>query len=124
MATTLERSGTMTGAETPTHGIFINGEWRQAAGGKTFEVRNPATGELIARCADAGRDETKQAIEAAHAACPAWSQVPAMQRAQLLTKAANLMNERNAELAKLLTLENGKPLEESKVEATVAAAFL
>ncbi|HET7771222.1 MAG TPA: aldehyde dehydrogenase family protein, partial [Chloroflexota bacterium] len=124
MAATLEKPGTKAGTDTPTHGIFINGEWRQATSGKTFEVRNPATGELIARCADAGREETRQAIEAAHAAFPAWSQVPAMQRAQLLTKAANLMNERNDELARLLTLENGKPLEESKVETTVAAAFL
>ena len=124
MSATVERTTPQSTTDAPTHGIFVNGEWRQATSGKTFEVRNPATGELIARCADAGREETKQAIEAAHAAFPTWSQTPAVQRAQLLSKAAQLMNERNDELARLLTLENGKPLEESKVETTVAAAFL
>ncbi|HEU5317660.1 MAG TPA: NAD-dependent succinate-semialdehyde dehydrogenase [Chloroflexota bacterium] len=122
MAATLERTSTET--QVPTHGIFVGGEWRPAASGKTFEVRNPATGELLARCADAGREETKQAIEAAHKAFPAWSQTPAVQRAQLLSKAAQLMNQRVEELAKLLTQENGKPLEESRVETQVAAAFL
>src|SRR5438045_2707633 len=103
MAATMERT-TDTGMGTvPEHGIYVGGEWRKAASGKTFEVRNPATGELLARCADAGRDETRQAIEAAHAAFPAWSQTPAAQRAQYLSKAAALMNERVDELARLLT---------------------
>jgi len=124
MAATLERTAAHTTAEVPTHGIFVNGEWRQTKSGKTFEVHNPATGELLARCADAGREETRQAIEAAHAAFPAWAQTPAVQRAQFLSKAAQLMNQRVDELAKLLTQENGKPLEESRMETIVAAAFL
>src|SRR5262249_42841346 len=75
-------------------------------------------------CADGGREETKEAIEAAHAAFPAWSNTPAVQRAQLLSKAAALMNERLDELSRLLTQENGKPLAESVVETQVAAALL
>ncbi|HEV2122389.1 MAG TPA: NAD-dependent succinate-semialdehyde dehydrogenase [Chloroflexota bacterium] len=106
------------------HGLFIGGEWRRAKSGKTFEVRNPATGELLARCADGGRAETREAIEAAHAAFPAWSATPAAQRAQLLNKAAQLMMARLEELSTLLTQENGKPLEESRGETQVAAAFL
>src|SRR5688572_26515195 len=124
MSTTLEKTPAKSTTETPTHGIFINGEWRQSTSKKTFEVRNPATGELLARCADAGREETKGAVEAAHAAFPAWSQTPAVQRAQLLSKAAQLMLDRIDELAQLLTQENGKPLEESRGETTIAAAFL
>jgi acyl-CoA reductase-like NAD-dependent aldehyde dehydrogenase len=98
MTATAERT-TQSETQAPTHGIFVGGEWRQAKSGKTFEVRNPATGELLARCADAGRDETKEAIEAAHKAFPAWSQTPAVQRAQLLSKAAQLMLQRIDELA-------------------------
>ena len=123
MTATAERT-TQSETQAPTHGIFVGGEWRQAKSGKTFEVRNPATGELLARCADAGRDETKEAIEAAHKAFPAWSQTPAVQRAQLLSKAAQLMLQRIDELAKLLTQENGKPLAESRGETEIAAAFL
>ena len=124
MATTMEKPAAADTGAAVEHGLYINGEWRKARSGKTFEVRNPATGELLARCADAGRVETREAIEAAHAAFPGWSATPAVQRAQLLTKAAALMNERLEELARLLTQENGKPLEESRVETQVAAGFL
>jgi len=117
-------TGTGAGAKVPEHGIFVNGEWRAAASGKTFEVRNPATGELLARCADAGREETREAIDAAHAAFPAWSQTPAVQRGALLSKVAQLMLRDLEPLAKLLTQENGKPLEESRGETQVAASFL
>jgi succinate-semialdehyde dehydrogenase/glutarate-semialdehyde dehydrogenase len=124
MATTIERPAAGQAGMVAEHQLFIDGAWRPAAGGKTFEVRNPATGEVLARCADAGREEVRQAIEAAHAAFPAWSATPAIQRAQFLSKAAALMNERLDELARLLTMENGKPLSESIVETQVAAAFL
>jgi succinate-semialdehyde dehydrogenase/glutarate-semialdehyde dehydrogenase len=66
----------------------------------------------------------REAIQAAHEAFPSWRDTPAGQRAQLLSKAAALMNERADELARILTQENGKPLSESVVETQVAAAFL
>jgi succinate-semialdehyde dehydrogenase/glutarate-semialdehyde dehydrogenase len=125
MAATMEKTaGAATAEAVPEHGLYIGGEWRKAKSGKTFEVRNPATGEVLARCADGGREEVREAIEAAHAAFPSWSATPAIQRSQLLTKAANLMLQRLEELATLLTQENGKPLEESRGETQVAAAFL
>lgn len=106
------------------HGLYIDGEWRPSHSAKTFAVRNPATGEVIARCADGGRAETTAAIDAAYAAFPAWSRLPAEQRGAFLTKATNLMLERAEDLARILTLENGKPLAESLGEVRTAAAFL
>jgi succinate-semialdehyde dehydrogenase/glutarate-semialdehyde dehydrogenase len=123
MVTTVERPAAATAGQVAEHGLFIDGQWRPAASGRTFEVRNPATGEVLARCADGGRDEVRAAIEAAHRAFPAWSRTPAEQRAALLTKAANRMLEQLDDLSRLLTQENGKPLAESVVETKVAAAF-
>ncbi len=109
--------------ETKTRGIFIDGEWREADRGKTFAVRNPATGEILAHVADGGVAEVRRAIEAAHAAFPAWSQMTADKRATLLSKAAQRMTERTEELARILTQENGKPLAESRGEVASAASF-
>ncbi|HLH74726.1 MAG TPA: aldehyde dehydrogenase family protein, partial [Chloroflexota bacterium] len=108
---------------TKTYGILINGEWQDADSGKTFAVRNPATGELLADVADGGVAETRRAIEAAHRAFPTWAALPAEKRSVLLSKAAALMMERIDHLATVLTRENGKPLAESRVEVTVGAGF-
>ncbi len=124
MATTMERPAAGQAGTVAEHHLFIDGAWRAAGSGKTFEVRNPATGAVLARCADGGRDEVRQAIQAADAAFAGWSKTPALARAQLLSKAAALMNERVDELARILTQENGKPLSESVAETQVAAAFL
>jgi succinate-semialdehyde dehydrogenase/glutarate-semialdehyde dehydrogenase len=102
--------------------LYINGEWRTAE--KTFEVRNPATGELIAEVADGGKAEAEAAIEAAAAAFPAWRKMKAEDRAELLSKAGVLMKQRVEHLARILTLENGKPLAESRGEVMIAARFL
>jgi succinate-semialdehyde dehydrogenase/glutarate-semialdehyde dehydrogenase len=106
-----------------TQGIFINGEWRDSLSGKTFAVKNPATGDLLENVADGGVGEVRQAIEAAHAAFPAWSSTTAEKRSQLLAKAAQIMVERTEQLATVLTKENGKPLAESRGEVTIGAAF-
>lgn len=106
-----------------TDGILINGEWQDAESGKTFEVINPATNEVLARVADGSVADTRRAIEAAHAAFPAWSSTTADKRAALLSRAAQLLNERTDALARVLTQENGKPLAESRGEVTVGAAF-
>lgn len=108
---------------TKTYGLFIKGEWQSAANGKTFEVRNPATGELLANVADGGVAETRQAIEAAHRAFPGWAATTADKRAALVSKTAQLIVERSEELARVLTQENGKPLAESRGEVQVGAAF-
>jgi succinate-semialdehyde dehydrogenase / glutarate-semialdehyde dehydrogenase len=106
-----------------TQGIFINGEWRDSQSGKAFAVKNPATGDLLENVADGGVAEVRQAIEAAHAAFPAWSSTTADKRSVLLSKAAQLMVERTEQLATVLTQENGKPLAESRGEVTIGAAF-
>ena len=72
MATTMDRPAAGQAGAVVEHQLYIDGAWRPANSGKTFEVRNPATGALLARCADGGRDEVKDAIQAAHAAFPAW----------------------------------------------------
>ena len=104
----------MTATAAKTYQLYINGQWAEAAGGKTFEVRNPATGELIANVADGGAAEAEAAVKAAHEAFPAWSKRPADERAELLHKAFDILKSRIEEHARILTQENGKPLAESK----------
>jgi succinate-semialdehyde dehydrogenase/glutarate-semialdehyde dehydrogenase len=113
-----------TESKTTTGGIFISGAWQAAQGGRTFEVRNPATGETIAEVSDGTREDTRAAIQAAHDAFPAWAAMPAEKRALLLSKAAALMMDRIDELSETLTKENGKPLAESRGETTTGASFL
>jgi len=114
----------MTATATKTYQLYINGQWTAAAGGKTFPVHNPATGDLIAEVADAGTAEAEAAVKAAHDAFPAWAKRPADERAEMLHKAFDLLKGRIDEHARILTLENGKPLAESKGEATIGAGFV
>ncbi|MFT5592394.1 MAG: succinate-semialdehyde dehydrogenase/glutarate-semialdehyde dehydrogenase [Oceanicoccus sp.] len=103
---------------------FINGQWCDADSGKTFAVVNPATGEEIARVADSGQAETLRAIEAAKAAMPAWKAEPAKVRAAILEKWHDLVMANQADLAKLMTLEQGKTLAESTGEVAYGASFI
>jgi len=107
-----------------TYGLFINGEWRAADSGSTFAVTNPATGETLATVPEGGADDTRAAIDAASAALPKWSALPAQIRGDLLRKVAALMLERREHLATVMTLEQGKPLSESRGEITYAGARL
>src|SRR5260370_42103825 len=95
-----------------TYQLYLNGQWQNAPGGKTFPVHNPATGELIAEVADAGPAEAEAAIQAASDAFPAWSKRPADERAELLHKAFEILRDRIEEHARILTAENGTPLTE------------
>ncbi|WP_283789570.1 NAD-dependent succinate-semialdehyde dehydrogenase [Bermanella sp. WJH001] len=103
---------------------FIDGQWCDADSGKTFAVVNPATGETIAQVADAGQAETLRAIEAAKAAMPAWKAEPAKVRAAILEKWHDLVMANQADLAKLMTLEQGKTLAESTGEVAYGASFI
>ncbi len=96
--------------------MFINGQWVEAADGRTLSVINPATEETVDEIAYGGRDETRQALEAASAAMPAWRKQTAWDRAKVLKRTAELMRERVEDLARTLTMEQGKPLAESKAE--------
>jgi succinate-semialdehyde dehydrogenase/glutarate-semialdehyde dehydrogenase len=104
--------------------LFIDGKWREADDGRTFDVTNPATGERIATVADAGAAETDRAIAAAQEAFTSWSRESAYRRAEILWNAHALMTERAESLAALMTLEQGKPLKAARNEVRYAADFL
>lgn len=102
--------------------FFINGEWVFSSSGETFDVRNPATGEVIARVAKGTREDAKRAIEAARHAFDesGWAEVKARERAELLWKTADLIEARAEEFAQTDTRNNGKPLRESRYDVADA----
>jgi succinate-semialdehyde dehydrogenase / glutarate-semialdehyde dehydrogenase len=102
--------------------LFINGAWR--AGEGTYKVRDPATGAVIAEVAKAGAAAAHAAVAAADSAFPSWRALPAASRAAIVRQWGELMLARKADLARLLTLEQGKPLAEAEGEVAYAAAFL
>jgi succinate-semialdehyde dehydrogenase/glutarate-semialdehyde dehydrogenase len=103
---------------------LIDGEWRDAPSGATFEVTDPATDEVLAQVPNAGAEQAESAIAAARAALPAWRSLPAAERAGPLTRLATLMLDKREQLAILLTKEQGKPLAESRGEISYAASFI
>ena len=105
--------------------LFVGGEWvGSAASGGTFDVTNPANNEPIATLPDAGREEMQAAIDAAANAQDEWAATTAAYRAAIMRRAADLMHERKEHLATVMTLEQGKPLAESRAEIAYAASFL
>src|SRR5438552_9090479 len=96
--------------------MYIDGQWSAAANGRTLGVINPATEEVIEEIAYGGRAETRQALEAAQRAMPAWMKLTAWDRAKVLKKTADLMRERLDAIARTLTMEQGKPVPEAKAE--------
>jgi len=103
---------------------YVDGKWVQAAGGGTVGVDNPATGEIIGKGPKLSGAETRHAIEIANEAFKSWSARTAKERANVLRKWFDLMMENQEDLARLMTLEQGKPLTESRGEVAYAAAFL
>ncbi len=101
---------------------YIDGAWTD--GGSVIEVDNPATGELVGTVPKVGRAETRQAIDAASRAFPAWRRKTAKERAAVLRRWFELMLAAQDDLARLMTTEQGKPLAESKGEVAYAASFL
>ncbi len=104
--------------------LFIGGEWRDASGGATLAVEDPATGETLCEVADATADDALAALDAACAAQAEWAAHPPRERGEILRRAYEEMIERADELALLMTLEMGKALAESKAEIAYAAEFL
>src|SRR3954471_9681486 len=105
-------------------GLFIGGEWRSAASGSTLKVYDPATGEAIKTIADAGVEDGAAALDAAVESAADWAKTPPRERAEMLRRAFELIRERQDEVALLMTLEMGKPLAESKADATYGNEFL
>ncbi|WP_265500225.1 NAD-dependent succinate-semialdehyde dehydrogenase [Paracoccus beibuensis] len=103
---------------------FLAGEWVDADDGATFEVTNPARGDVIARVADLGRPEVARAIDAAHEAMKDWAARPAKERAQVMRKWYDLMMQNQDDLGIIMTAEQGKPLAEAKGEVAYGASFI
>lgn len=103
---------------------YINGQWVDADNGATVPVYNPATGEEITQIASVGAAETRRAIEIAEQAMQGWKKRPAKDRAVLLRKWYELVMENQEDLAIIMTVEQGKVLEESRGEIAYSASFL
>ena len=103
---------------------YINGAWTDAADGQRFDVTNPATGAVLATVPLMTQTETRTAIAAAAAALPAWRARTAKDRSALLMRWHRLIMENQEDLARLLTLEQGKPLAEARGEIAYGASFI
>ncbi|HXY93428.1 MAG TPA: NAD-dependent succinate-semialdehyde dehydrogenase [Acidimicrobiia bacterium] len=104
--------------------LFIDGKWSNAASGATFESRNPATGELLGEVADADGADARRAVDAATTSFDAWAGLTAHDRSRHLYEAWRIMVDRADDLARLMTLEQGKPLRMARTEVTYASDFL
>jgi succinate-semialdehyde dehydrogenase/glutarate-semialdehyde dehydrogenase len=104
--------------------LLINGAWCDAASGKTLAVINPATGTAIGRVAHAGIADLDRALAAAQSGFEAWRKIPSNERAVTMRKAAGLVRERAADIASLMTQEQGKPFAEARIEVLSAADII
>ncbi|ROP78283.1 succinate-semialdehyde dehydrogenase/glutarate-semialdehyde dehydrogenase [Frigoribacterium sp. PhB107] len=110
-------------AAVPT-GLHIDGAWAPATAGRTFDVRDPSTGDVIATVADGDASDGLRALDAAVAAQAAWAATPPRTRSDVLRRAFDLLRERADDLALLMTLEMGKPLAESRGEVAYGSEFV
>lgn len=105
-------------------GLFIGGRWIDATGGRTFDVRDPATNAVIHSIADATAEDGIRALDAAVEAQASWAATPARTRSDILRRTFDLVQEHKEDLALLMTLEMGKPLAESRGEVVYGGEFL
>ncbi|MDQ6739248.1 MAG: NAD-dependent succinate-semialdehyde dehydrogenase [Actinomycetota bacterium] len=122
MTITVDREANLL-ASVPT-GLLINGQWRQASGGKTLDVHDPDTGKVLASIADGTGEDALAALDAASAAQAGWARTAPRVRAEILRKAFELITARTEDFALLMTLEMGKPLAEARGEVAYGAEFL
>ena len=108
----------------PAVGLYIDGEWTEGTGGGGDDIVNPATGQVLGRVPFAGPDDVDRAIGAAGAAFPSWRDAGPERRGAILRRATALIHERAAEIGRVMTLEEGKPLTEAAGEAHRAATQL
>ena len=93
--------------------LYINGQWVPASDGKAFTAYNPATGEKLAECAEATKEDVDAAVKAAWAAFPAWRDMGIAERAGILEKIADIIDENAELLATIESMDNGKPIRET-----------
>ncbi|MFD6799719.1 aldehyde dehydrogenase family protein [Streptomyces cyaneofuscatus] len=98
----------------PSYGLFIDGEFTEAADGKVFKTVSPSTEEVLSEVARAGAADVDRAVKAARKAFEKWSALPGSERAKYLFRIARIIQERSRELAVLETLDNGKPIKETR----------
>ncbi|MFI8102471.1 aldehyde dehydrogenase family protein [Streptomyces sp. NPDC086023] len=98
----------------PSYGLFIDGEFTEAADGKVFKTVSPSSEEVLAEVAQAGAADVDRAVKAARKAFASWSALPGSERAKYLFRIARIIQERSRELAVLETLDNGKPIKETR----------
>ncbi|MGW0316462.1 aldehyde dehydrogenase family protein [Streptomyces flavidovirens] len=98
----------------PSYGLFIDGEFTDAADGKVFKTISPSTEEVLSEVARAGAEDVDRAVKAARKAFEKWSALPGSERAKYLFRIARIIQERSRELAVLETLDNGKPIKETR----------
>ncbi|MBM3478043.1 MAG: NAD-dependent succinate-semialdehyde dehydrogenase [Alphaproteobacteria bacterium] len=108
----------------PSTQLLIDGKWGPAASGRTIPVLNPATEEQIGTVAHAGTEDLDRALAAARKGFEAWRKVSPYDRAKVMRKAADLMRARADDIARLMTLEQGKPLAQSRIEAMLAGDII
>src|SRR6185503_16728324 len=104
-------------------GLYIDGQWRQAADGRLIEVVDPSTERVIAEVPDAAMVDVEAAVEAAARAAAGWSQTPPRKRSEILRRCFELMTQRSETLAALISVENGKALRDARGEVAYAAEF-
>ena len=104
--------------------LYINGEWCNGAAGQSEPIVNPATGQVLARLAHAAPQDLDQALAAADKGFKTWRKVSAFERSKLLRKAGEIIRSRADENGKLMTLEQGKPFAEAKMEALLAGDLM
>ncbi|GAA2074459.1 aldehyde dehydrogenase family protein [Streptomyces albiaxialis] len=98
----------------PSYGLFVDGEFREAGSGKSFKTLSPATEETLSEVAYADAADVDAAVRAARTAFASWSALPGAERAKYLFRIARILQERSRELAVLETLDNGKPIRETR----------
>jgi len=108
----------------PNTQLLIAGQWQDAADGRTLPVFNPANGQEIGRVAHAGIADLDRALAAAQQGFATWRDLPAIERSKIMRRAAGLMRERAEGIAALLTMEQGKPLGEARMETLAAADII
>ena len=104
--------------------LFINGEWTTGSSGKSEPIVNPATGQVLARLAHAGPADLDEALHAADKGFKVWRKVSGFERSKLLRKAGEIIRSRADEIGALMTMEQGKPLVEAKMETMLAGDIM
>ncbi|MBY0332514.1 MAG: NAD-dependent succinate-semialdehyde dehydrogenase [Acetobacteraceae bacterium] len=108
----------------PDTNLYIDGRWRPAEGNRTLPVLNPATEEVIGTVAHASKGDLDEALAAAEKGFAAWRRVSAYERAKLMRKAADIVRSRADEIGRLMTMEQGKPVIEAKMEVLAGADII